>query len=167
MLRTPSRTRNTRGFTLVEAVIALFIMVGLTMAVLATVKPGTGPGSDDAAKTSLAILAERQVTNALAGGLPLDATALNSTNRGSLSYTEGDSLKDTSVSVLVSGQVVSAAVRASTASCWLLRRDLSLDAAVPSLWAVSSTDICNASIAAALTDPGDGSGLTPARPVQL
>ncbi len=166
MLNTTRVTRHRRrhAFTMVEAAVTFFIIAGLSLTAVALLRPDGG-GNDTAAKASLGIAIEQQVTGVLAGGAPVVLGAMRPV--GPVNFTTGASTGSETVSVALDGQVFAAAASAGDASCWLVRRDFDPASVTPELWAVASSGSCTATRAMDLVAPADGSGLSQNRPAVL
>jgi type II secretory pathway pseudopilin PulG len=149
---------------MVELVIAFFLLGILSLTAIALLSPNQAKGGDDAAKASLVIAAERQVTAVLTGGSLIPASEMSAV--GSVAFITSASTEPTEVSISISGDVMGAAAFADTKSCWLLRRDLSSSSTTPVLWAVGEVDMCSGATALALEIPANG-GSTPDSPIQL
>ena len=158
-----SPPRHARAFTMVEVAVAFFILAGLSLTALALLRPDNGD-SDVAAKSSIIIALDQQTTAVLTSGVPLSASEMTAV--GSVRFVTGPSTDSGAVSVSVNGSLFAAAAKAGS-SCWLTRRDFNPLTPAPELWAVASSGACTASRAAELVQPGDGTGLSADRPVQL
>lgn len=158
------RHRPRHAFTMVEAAVTFFILAGLALTAVAVLRPD-GAGNDTAAKASLGIAIEQQVTAVLSSGAPLALDGLRPV--GLVDFTTGASTGSELVSVALDGQTFAAAASAGSASCWMVRRDFDPASSTPELWAVASSGSCTANRALDLIAPVDGSGLSRNRPAVL
>jgi prepilin-type N-terminal cleavage/methylation domain-containing protein len=159
-----------RGFSLIEALVALAIITLLSTIVVLRLTGTADSGEDMAAKSSLVVFQQLQETAFQVGPAPLDALTLQTGeyDRGSVSFTLESSAAASQVAVLVDGSTVIGVAESGT-SCWALRMDFVPSSTSPLQWWLLAENVTSCT-PSAFTDaplPVDGSGQNPNSPTIL